>query len=84
MFGMIFLMDIFIHGAGANLDNFIELWKGDGLSLWDLLTFFFLQIPAFLAPLVFYKSFNSFGDNLSSFVHVYRTHAFLISGIEPS
>ena len=82
MFGMIFIMDLFIHGASANVEKFIKLWKGDGLSLWDLISFFVLQIAALLAPLVFYKSFNSFGEKLSSFVNVYRTHSFLISGNE--
>ena len=80
MFEMVFFMDLFIHGAGANMGTLIDLWKGYGLSLWDLLSFFLLQIAAILAPLAFYKSYNSFGENLSSFANVYRTNVCLISG----
>ena len=80
MFGIIYFMHLFINGAGANFENFIHIWKGYGLSLWDLITFFLWQIPATLVPLVFYKSFKGFGGHLSKFVNIYRTHPFLMSG----
>ena len=74
-------MVLFVHGAGASVGNFIKLWKSYGLSLWELLVFMLYQISGFLVPLALYYNFKGFGQSLSNFVLVYRTHPFLISGM---
>ena len=74
-------MVLFIHGAGANVGNFINLWKSYGLSLWELVVFIMYTISGFLVPLALYYNFKGFGHSLSNFVLVYRTHPFIISGM---